>query len=439
MVSRQQGKGSCLAALELAGLFLFGERLILHTAHELKTSKEAMRRLENLIKNSGERYKTTHSHGEERIEILSGPNAGARVMFQTRTKVAGLGLSIDRVIFDEAMHITPEAVDALLFTLSAMPNPQLWYTGSAVDQRTMATCETFAGIRQRALQDNDPDLCYLEWSCEDNADPTSLRERARANPGLGYRLTHEHIDKEYKSFAGAGKLRSFGLMRLGIGDWPSLGDTASIIPKDKWITLKEIEPSYIGRPVVVLYRAPEGGPWAIGAAWRTSATKEGEPSGLIHIEVGYIGADPADEVINKFVEVVTSWDTAAVIVGRGAAADEIPELESIGVEVITPNLTEEAQACGGFLNDVLAVEKLLSHSGQSTLATAISQAQKRDIPSGGFVWQASEGSAYVQLMAITLARWALVKYASNPMTGPLIAEWPDDDEIQKWIEEARTA
>jgi hypothetical protein len=34
IVSRQSGKGSILEARELAGLFLFGEELILHSAHE---------------------------------------------------------------------------------------------------------------------------------------------------------------------------------------------------------------------------------------------------------------------------------------------------------------------------------------------------------------------------------------------------------------------
>ena len=33
VVSRQNGKGSILEARELAGLFLFGGRLILHSAH----------------------------------------------------------------------------------------------------------------------------------------------------------------------------------------------------------------------------------------------------------------------------------------------------------------------------------------------------------------------------------------------------------------------
>jgi hypothetical protein len=40
-VPRQNGKGGVIEALELAGLFLFGERLIIHSAHEFATSLEA--------------------------------------------------------------------------------------------------------------------------------------------------------------------------------------------------------------------------------------------------------------------------------------------------------------------------------------------------------------------------------------------------------------
>src|ERR1035438_568518 len=46
VVSRQNGKGSILEARELAGLFLLGERLIIHSAHQFDTSIEAFNRSE---------------------------------------------------------------------------------------------------------------------------------------------------------------------------------------------------------------------------------------------------------------------------------------------------------------------------------------------------------------------------------------------------------
>ncbi|MGY4986484.1 hypothetical protein [Streptomyces nigrescens] len=52
VVSRQNGKGSLLEARELAGLFLFGERLIIHSAHQFDTSKEAFERILMLVENT---------------------------------------------------------------------------------------------------------------------------------------------------------------------------------------------------------------------------------------------------------------------------------------------------------------------------------------------------------------------------------------------------
>jgi hypothetical protein len=39
VLSRQNGKNTCLEVRELAGLFLFGESMIIHTAHELLSSR----------------------------------------------------------------------------------------------------------------------------------------------------------------------------------------------------------------------------------------------------------------------------------------------------------------------------------------------------------------------------------------------------------------
>ena len=51
---RQNGKGETIQARELAGLFIFDEQLIIHTAHELPTAMEAFRRMCSLIDSSKE-------------------------------------------------------------------------------------------------------------------------------------------------------------------------------------------------------------------------------------------------------------------------------------------------------------------------------------------------------------------------------------------------
>src|SRR6187551_1602109 len=52
VVARQNGKDEIFVALGLGWLFLTGERLIGHSAHEYKTAMEAFRRIVGLIENT---------------------------------------------------------------------------------------------------------------------------------------------------------------------------------------------------------------------------------------------------------------------------------------------------------------------------------------------------------------------------------------------------
>jgi phage terminase large subunit-like protein len=163
-VARQNGKGGILEVRELAGLFILGERLLIHTAHEFKTSEEALERMVDLISGCPDlsrRVRTVkRSHGQEGIYLKS----GQRLRYATRTKGGGRGFSADFVALDEAMKI-PEAMHgALMPTLSARENPQLWYTGSAVDQESMDDGVVFARLRERAIKGEDPALAYFGWS-----------------------------------------------------------------------------------------------------------------------------------------------------------------------------------------------------------------------------------------------------------------------------------
>ena len=62
---------------ELGGLYLFGESLIIHTAHEFKASREHFRRVSDTINGYNElrsKIKSiSTSHGEEAIELRPKP------------------------------------------------------------------------------------------------------------------------------------------------------------------------------------------------------------------------------------------------------------------------------------------------------------------------------------------------------------------------------
>ena len=80
---------------------------------------------------------------------------------------------------------------ALLPTLSAVPNPQIWYMGSAVDQLVMDHGLVFSRLRERSMEGKDHSLAYFEWSLDfdspaDVPDEVMKSEEARrqTNPAL---------------------------------------------------------------------------------------------------------------------------------------------------------------------------------------------------------------------------------------------------------------
>ena len=119
LVARQNGKGEVLLALELAGLFILNERLILASAHEFKTAAEGFLRIKTVFDNNDMLRKRVHkvrtSHGDEGIELKT----GNRLRFVARSKSSGRGFTGDRILLDEAQELPREQSAKLLFAGSS--------------------------------------------------------------------------------------------------------------------------------------------------------------------------------------------------------------------------------------------------------------------------------------------------------------------------------
>lgn len=213
IVARQNGKGTVLEALELAALFLFPDvRLILHSAHEFKTSQEAFLRIRNLIEDNPDfdarvsRIRT--AAGAEAVELKD----GKRLRFVARSSGSGRGFTSDLVILDEAYKLGDQEMAALLPTLTARPDPQVWYTSTAGGPESIQ----LGRVRARGEAGSDPSLAFMEWSAEESDDPAAPSTWARANPGLGIRISTDYIEREMAALGG----EVFARERLSIGDYP---------------------------------------------------------------------------------------------------------------------------------------------------------------------------------------------------------------------------
>lgn len=416
-VPRQNGKGSILEALELSSLLLFDVELIVHSAHEFKTSKEAMRRLEFLLGESGETFKTVNAHGQEGFELPRSEKRprGARIFFQTRTKSGGRGLSGDLVILDEAMILGSDAIGALMPTLAARRNPQIWYTGSAVDQMIHDKGYVFAGVRKRAMDGDSPRLCYMEWSAEDTDVRSHPITWSKANPGMGHRISPEYITDEFDAMRHSPKI--FDVERLGLGDWPTIS-AAERPPFDTeaWQGMADTSAQLFGARALGLHRSRDGKTWSLGAAQYTRDNR-------VHVEIGYNRGATNTDIVDYIVSVITDWNPDALVIDqRSPAAVLKPYLIDAGVEPVMTNSSDLALACRGLLDAV--DDDQLSHSDQQVLNEAVMTARKRDMPSG-FTWD-DEFSAPA-LMAITLAHYGLLTYGKQPVAGstPLMATETD--------------
>lgn len=399
LVSRQNGKGALLEARELAGLLLFGEKLILHSAHEMKTASEAFRRVRDLFTNHDDMRRrvarVTLQRGDEGIELKN----GSRLRFVARSTGSGRGFSGDCVILDEAYAVTDAHMEALLPTMSARPNPQIWYTSSP-PLDAVNGAQLFR-VRRRGLADGGR-LAYFDFGaegCLDDLSGVDLDDRdvwRATNPAFGYRIAEEFIEAERQAMSPAG----FARERLGI--WPpDLTAGFAVIPELAWRAACDPASQLDGVPAFALDVAPDRSRASIGVAGRRG-------DGLVHVEVVESRAGTG-WVAQRLVELRDRWRPCAIVVDPGSPAGSlIADLDAAGVEVVTTGARDVAQAYGMFFDGVCGADELartVRHIGQAELDAAVAGAVRRSIGDGHAWDRRATTTDLTPLVAVTNALW----------------------------------
>ena len=397
---RQNGKNAVIEARILAGLFLFGERLIVYSAHLSETADEMFRRLEDIIEAvpwlASQVKHYWRANGKASIEL----HTGQRVKFRTRTISGGRGLSGDVVFFDEAM-VFPESSHASVFPIiSARRNPQVWYTGSAVDQTVHDHGRVLTAVREGALSGDADSLAYFEWS-GDLDDPTELTgemaldpERlAQANPAFGRRITLEYLRQEQEAFRY--DLRSLAVERHGIGDWPALDGDSGVISVETWNALLDASSEATDRLVFGFDVSPNRSSAAISVAAKRA-------DGLMHVGV-VEHARGTGWVVPYLSELAAEKPLAFVCDSASPAFSLVPELAEAGIEVQPLTSTEHGQAYGMFVD--ACVQRTLRHRGTPELTLAVRGAKERKLGEAAAWARRTSVSDITPLVAATLALW----------------------------------
>lgn len=426
IVGRQNGKGAILEARELAGLYLFRERLLIHTSHEFKTSEEAFLRIKFLIDNTDDLYRRVArmptAHGQEAIELLPRPTiitgsdgknitraVRQRLRFIARSQGSGRGFSGDLLVYDEAMILDASKVGATLPTLSARPNPQVIYTASA----GLRISTQLAKVRRRGVAGGSRALFFAEWSinphdeycepdCTKHDNPDSVESWAKGNPGLGYRITADHIANEQEAMDPT----EFARERLGVGEYPAPLDGWLVIPRHWWdATCDRTTPlPRVAGPVFAVDVSPDRAYASIGVAGK-------RPDGRIGVELVERHGG-TKWLAARCTELQNTWRPSRWIIdSRSAAASLIERLVKAGLVITEMNTRDVAHACGQFFDAVRDDE--LAHGFDPILNAALAGADKRPL-SEAWAWdRRNTGVDISPLVAVTFALWGYVMFGDE--------------------------
>lgn len=383
-VSRQNGKGNIILARELGGLFIFGERLISHSAHLFQTAEEGFLRLKDVIEGS--------SWLTRRIAAVKEGNSGkgfvtvdrARLRIMARGQNTGRGMTIDCLIPDEAQELDAVQVRSLGPTQSAVPNPQMWLFGTPP-----SSPEAWAYTIRAAGHKGSPRLAFFDWGASLDLNDPHLAAKVlnrelwrQANPALGIRISEEFLESELALLGP----RDFAIEHLGV--WLPKDDgvdkDAIGLEYETWEAQLDAE-SKIAEYGELTF-AIDVGPAREYASIAVYGERE-DAAGHVELVKYALGTG---WVVDKIKDLVERFDPIAVAVdGKGPASTLIPKLEKVGIrlpkhadrprrgDLFILGANDAASAAGGFVDACRIGE--IYHIGQEQLNLAVKNATPRPL------------------------------------------------------------
>ena len=405
---RQNGKNVCLEAREFFGLVVTGER-ILHTAHQVRTSKKSFRRLAALFTDKRHPEVTDivkqirYTNGEECIEL----DNGGVIEFSARSRQAARGFDgISLVVFDEAQELTDDQIEAIMATLSASAtgSRQIIYAGTPPYPGCPGV--VFRRRRQSALTDPGTHDAWHEWSVvADSIDQINVADKSlwyMTNPALGFRLDEDFTGDELKT------LSPDGFARERLGWWaPELEKVDDMaIPLEAWDACASTEMKPAGR-----------------TAYGVKFTQDGSMVCLCGAVIPETGPARISLIDQRLTVQGTQWladwlcarynsASCVVIDGKNGAdvlADKIGSTWRAKGALIMPKYKDILAATSGLV-DAVNEQRLTWFAGQTALRESAVTATKRPIGGGwGF-----GGDRSAPIEACALALWGAKNSKRDP-------------------------
>lgn len=394
-IPRQTGKTYGIGWIVFALCLLKPDTLVIWTAHRTRTSDETFHSMDGMASRpSVAPYieKTTKGNGKQAIEFAN----GSRILFGAREQGFGRGFAkVDILVFDEAQILTTAAMEDMVPATNAAPNGLVLFMGTP--PRPKDPGAVFQNRRDSALDGSDPDVLFVEFSAEENANPFDRKQWRIANPSYPHRTGEAAILRMLKLL---GSLESF--KREGLGIWDKKIDGAKAFAEADFLARK-IELDMAPREGVKVF----GVKFAVDATSVALAVAMRPDGGIIHMQG--IRMAPLSQGTQWLVDYLKDRiETTAQIVidGKAGAGHLIQALrdENISAKVILTPSPDQVITAHTSLSGMVTSAGVTFYGEE--LERQANIALKRKIgTTGGYGWDAPDGDTVVLLEAATLATW----------------------------------
>jgi phage terminase large subunit-like protein len=400
-VARQNGKTHLLRLRILAGLLLWGERLVVATAQSREVALETFRGVLEIAENSPDISRqirrVARTNGKEELELKN----GARYRIVAPTPGGARGLTADLAIIDELReHHDWTVWAALTYTLQTTGG-QLWVASNA----GAADSVVLNSIRDQAIATmaggEDRSLYYAEWSADPKRDLDDRDGWVEANPSLGHLITADTI-------AGRMKTDPVNVFRTeALCQWVDVLD--SPWPADAWqncgdpaLAIHPTAPSFLGIDVTPDRRS--------AALTLVQQLDDGQLG--VHLLQTWEADGAVDDlaIAQAVAPIARKLQARSVAFDRYTAISIAQRLAAVGIPIGDCSGSAFYQACDETLSSMVA--KRIIHGNQETLTEHVLGCAKKTTSDGGWriVRKGSSGT-----IAAAVAMVMALHYAAKPL------------------------
>jgi hypothetical protein len=395
-IGRQVGKTFIVGMIVIALCIIHPGLTVLWSAHRTRTASKTFGSLKGMTsKKKIKPYmlEPRNTNGEQEIRFRN----GSIIMFGAREQGFGRGFDeVDIEVFDEAQILTEKALEDMVAATNQSRQDSgalLFFMGTP--PRPTDPGEEFTNRRKKALDGNAPNMVYVEFSADEDADPDDRTQWAKANPSFPIRTPVESMERMRENLTDEDSFK-----REALGIWDAVS-SSRVIDEVTW--KRQADPSSMALDRLTMsIEVPPGRKWA-------SVNLAGvRADGRWHVEL--------DEMRNgvewavPYVQTVASKNRLhAIVVDEmsGLVEKRRDRYYLIGTDLLVTLAAAEGRdmaiACAKFYDGIY--DGSVFHTDQPQVNVALSVATKRPL-AGAWAWNRKDATSNISpIVGGTLALW----------------------------------